>query len=457
MQHIIKKTPTKKKTNKVEIPQIGGRVLGIGADGCVLEPFMKCEKHSINYEKDNFVSKIIDISDMKKSQYSEFIDEFKLGQKFKKIDPMSLYFLPGDELCIMDKNKLTKEQKDDIVSCKLKYLSKLKEEKKYNKFINITMPRGYSPMDIFPKLNRIEMFQSLLHLVIGASRMIYENNMCMMDIKPDNILYKITKDIKGINLYLHPVFIDFSSRFVIETPEKFEKFLEWSSRMSYYPILPPEILIYSIVQNFVNKNETSKFKKFQNEMYKYHGFTVSNKHDLKYGVGIYNFINKTPRDKYYMLYDKFLVYQIGLVFKYLLQDMKKDHTMIMFDYVVDLMTSQSMFERPSLDEVIELIFQKNKNKKLKSSEIKLTENIIDKLKLKDNMKVYVEKLSNKKYKKYRKTPNKKNQLVKDNKITKNNKKAIENLEKNKSKLFTRIKNFINKFRRRNKRSDKYKA
>ena len=194
------------------------------------------------------------------------------------------------------------------------------------------------------------MIQSLVHLLSGAHLLAYSHSGCLLDIKPDNLLYKISHH--SSNEYLHPVFIDFSERFVINSKEKMKKFLTWVTKVNYYPILPPEILIQASIRNIKYKNDIF-YKNINKQLKLYHNFDIDNPEDVKYGKDLMNFLNHQIEINPNVLYDKFMAYQIGLSFRYILDSMKNPDKK--FYNLITSMTANSIFTRPTMKDIVEII------------------------------------------------------------------------------------------------------
>ena len=122
--------------------QKGGKVLGQGGYGCVIDPPIMC---SSKLNKLNKVSKLINLTNASQEKHDEAINEYESGKIFTKVDPNNMYFLPGIDLCqITDKDKnITSGNKKDIEKCGFK-------DKKKTFLLNILMKKG----DDFPKITK---------------------------------------------------------------------------------------------------------------------------------------------------------------------------------------------------------------------------------------------------------------------------------------------------------------
>ena len=178
--------------------QKGGAVLGQGGFGCVVDPPKMCS----NTSSVNKVSKLIKLSDMDEEEYEELKGEFAIAKILRKKDPRGNFYMPGLEECeFVSSEKDPKQLQDDIKKCGFKPKTKL---------LNIIMNRGEDFM-LVGRLNNTNKVKSLGYLLYGAKESIYKNDICLMDVKYLNLLYKLNgKD-------LHPVFIDFTPGFVIQS------------------------------------------------------------------------------------------------------------------------------------------------------------------------------------------------------------------------------------------------
>jgi len=239
----------------------GGKVLGKGRDGCVIDPPILCSTKSIKSQYNNQVSKLIDISGVVDFKIQDFVEEFVSGDIFLQFDPNGENFLPGLEMCYKKYHQLNKDQKKDIKECQ------------YNRspygstYINILLKKGLSFQKTTQTLNQTDFLRSLGYLLLGAKTCIYDLNILLLDVKADNLLYSEDKD--GI----FPVFIDFSNDFVITDQKRLINFLDGFS--SYYHTWTTEMILffYKIQQG---KNNIKTMKKIANDLEYYRGL------DLKY-------------------------------------------------------------------------------------------------------------------------------------------------------------------------------
>ena len=238
---------SKNKTSK------GGTVLGIGRDGCVLDPAILCSTKSNPSDYKNQVSKLIDISNADPYKIEDFVEEFVSGEIFHNFDPSGENFLPGLEMCYKKYHQLNNEQKNDIVKCKYN------QQPYQSTYINILLKKGLSFQKTTQSLNQKDFLRSLGYLLLGAKICIHDLNILLLDVKADNLLYSEDKDGK------FPVFIDFSNDFVITNQSRLIQFMYGFS--SYYHTWTTEMLIffYKIQQGKKNNKKMKKLAKDLND------------------------------------------------------------------------------------------------------------------------------------------------------------------------------------------------
>lgn len=213
--------------------QRGGKVLGKGGYGCVIEPAKMC---SAKMNTKNKVSKLINMSGMNKDEIDELNEEYKIGQKFKKVDKNNKYFLGGVDKC---KIKSSEIKKSDLKKCEF-------TTKREVELLNIVMKKGKDFEKVVPKLSDDDILKSIAHLLKGAKKAI-SLNMLLLDIKSLNILFVNSeeefKDKKGKKINkIHPVFIDFGPTLIAQNKKQLKSFIK-DMGPQYYPSWPLEILV----------------------------------------------------------------------------------------------------------------------------------------------------------------------------------------------------------------------
>jgi serine/threonine protein kinase len=169
---------------------IGGDKIGEGSYGCIYHPALNKDGSESNNKK--YVSKI-----QKNNKYAE--NEKKIGELIVKIDGYINHFAP-----VLVKNKLSvaKVKKNIFNDCSI-----LKQEKKSNDLIIMKMEyiNGDDFIDYLIKNKEsVEIVKNLIstytHLLTSI-KLLTDIKVIHFDLKGDNILYNIDKDI--------PILIDF--------------------------------------------------------------------------------------------------------------------------------------------------------------------------------------------------------------------------------------------------------
>jgi hypothetical protein len=337
--------------------QKGGKVLGQGSYGCVISPPILC---SSKINKLNKVSKLINLTNASKAEYDEAINEYKSGEIFKKVDPNNMYFLPGIDLCeITDKDKnITKQNQKDIEKCGFK-------DNKQTFLLNILMKKGDDFPKITKELNETNFLKSLAYVLNGANKSIYDLNICLLDIKGDNILYSKDDDSEEI----YPVFIDFSDNFVIKSGDEFINFIrDFSPQLPYYPTWGLEISIlfldYFIDNYYRNtKKYNKKRQNFYQEIWDYKkiDFTVENGKNMY--KNILDYINKEIKTKRGFLgfFNKIMIYSIGVSYYESFMKSKIKNNKYINDLLLSMMRENIIY-RPYINDILSLIKSKIKYK-----------------------------------------------------------------------------------------------
>lgn len=179
--------------------QKGGKVLGKGTFGCVVDPVIPCTKTPSNKNK---VSKLMSDLDMKAIKA-----EISIGKKLSKIDSKNVYTIYTRDSCMIEKGKLELLDDEDA-KC-----GNLKDGKLV---ANLIMPYGGPQLgDVLHnyKLTRKELLKILLHLLYGC-KLLLEHGIVHMDLSDRNVLMVSDKNKK-----YRPVMIDFG----LYTPTSFKE------------------------------------------------------------------------------------------------------------------------------------------------------------------------------------------------------------------------------------------
>ncbi len=298
--------------------QKGGRVIGMGGYGCAISPAIGCNKTKNLDEK---VSKVINLDKLTEEERESIEEEFKIYQKLHKIDMTNRYYLGGLAQCKINSDKLTKR---DRKTCNIPSNTKL---------LNIIMKKGMSFQSVVedskyrPKMNQKDILKAMANLIAGARKSLVTLNMAFLDIKRDNILFvNKQKDDKN---YIHPVFIDFGSDFVIRNKKQLINLME--SRNSFYFVWPLEIQlgIYFNLQRMKTRDkrkeaqihfEKAKKKKLdelRKQIKHFIGVDVvkSKQAMFEYFQDFMDDLNS--KKQYNIIMEKIMVYEIALAFAHL--------------------------------------------------------------------------------------------------------------------------------------------
>lgn len=333
--------------NYLKKKQKGGKILGKGRDGVVVDPPKLCNK---TMNPTNKVSKLINISDVTFDELNEYINEYKVGQQFRKIDPIFQHFLPGIDMCKFSSTDLdlSKELKNDIKNSEYKGIG--------NKIdlLNIVMKKGQDFKSINSLLKSKDLLKSMYYLLLGAKKSIYDLNTCLLDIKYPNLLYSSDDNNKKI----YPVFIDFSNDFVINSSNKFDIFLNTFGGVTNYPIWPIELNILYLTQKYSSKVENNIKKKIKNHQIDEILIYIKKLLDEKNGL--------------LKLYEKIMIFQIGLSYK---ETINLNETNIKITELLNNMTNVDITKRMDINDIIKYIdnihkFKNNRNKLLINLKVK---------------------------------------------------------------------------------------
>ncbi len=169
--------------------QRGGKVIGTGTYGCVVDPVIPCKKTPSNKEK---VSKL-----MSDKETLSIEAEIKIGKILAKADPDNFYTIYASDSCILQSDEV------ELIDDEKKECGYVKRGKEV---ANLIMPRGGPQLGEIlhnNKLTRKEVLKILLHLLYGC-KMLLDNHMAHFDISERNILM-----VKDKNNKYRPVMIDF--------------------------------------------------------------------------------------------------------------------------------------------------------------------------------------------------------------------------------------------------------
>lgn len=333
----------------------GGKVLGKGRDGCVIDPAILCSTKSNKDNYSNQVSKLIDISGVPEYKIKDFVEEFISGDIFIKFDPNGENFLPGLEMCYKKYHQLNKDQKKDIKECK------------YNKspygstYINILLKKGFSFQKTTQKLNNDGFLRSLAYILLGVKTCIHDLNILLLDVKADNLLYSEDKDGK------FPVFIDFSNDFVITDQTRLIQFLNGFNQ--YYDTWTLEMMIF-FIKMMKARNNKKGIKKIMEDIWRYRGVDLNQSANKKYMKEITNSILKktllsqsksiTQKKNVNEFYEKQMCYAIGKIYttEYE-QKIKKNPSFknIKIEYILNNLITEGYHDRFIVDDALYYVYK----------------------------------------------------------------------------------------------------
>ena len=188
--------------------QKGGKILGVGSYGCVIDPPLMCGKKI----KGDVVSKLLNLRSV---DYKDVLSEYKFGQYFHKNDPNNDFFLSYIDMCKFDTVNIKKFKRHiakDITKCG--YV-----DNGVASIANLILSKGEDFEKNLISMNYSETTNVMTYLLLCARKMISLDRM-HLDIKPPNILFKKT-DKK-----LHPVLIDFTADFILKTDDNGVNFFQ---------------------------------------------------------------------------------------------------------------------------------------------------------------------------------------------------------------------------------------
>ena len=238
--------------------QKGGKILGYGAFGCVLEPNLKCKKR----DKTKYISKISIIEIDNYNDLESIEDEIRISEKVKKIDKKLKHFSPIINYCkLIDKKKITREDIKFINTESSNFSIKNKNRSKCiinlhssyvvinlileNAGINLTNILSNSKYNIEKKILKNHLNNTITYMLEGLSYLHF-NNITHKDIKPDNICVKIINNKPLVK------FIDFGLSEDLSEYEKKYKNIIYSGTPCY--MSPDYIVLLELINGHLIHN-----------------------------------------------------------------------------------------------------------------------------------------------------------------------------------------------------------
>lgn len=287
-------------------------ILGTGSFGFVI--------NTVTRDIDNAVDYVTKISENNYENMIEAELEFDIGKNLLQLDPESKWFLPPLMLFTSKFDEIKNEKIKNNIQ-KLKLIDTSKE------LINIVMKRGYDLEEVLKTMTEVDIINFLKHL-LKAIKLLVDNEILLLDIKHQNILF-----IPEGKKHSHPVFIDFSSSFVITDIINFFSFINGFANIgSFYEPWPLELYL------LLGKKYKQKLKKSKATTSKFifywEGFLyMMEKNKDKLGINknhsfeeifnrdkIYSYVNNLIDEDLPLLYSKMMVYSLGKVMKFMLRN-----------------------------------------------------------------------------------------------------------------------------------------
>ena len=248
--------------------QKGGKVLGKGSYGCVIQPAIPCSK-KLGVD---MVSKVgLDPSERD-------YDEVYIGQQLSKIDPKSKYFVYVTESCDIPRSEIDPK---DFKKCKFELGPK---------YQNMIMERGSMNLHELKSVKKDDdIFAKILVKMIESCLLLMKNGLTHYDIKSLNVIIKkVSPDKHEYESFM----IDFGSTFMPRNWDDFGVIVDINDNYLW----PVEV--YSMMDSFkkyysdkVQKYVTVKFLKGES------GFTEFSDKVMSYMIGTM-FVNSFKDKKY---------------------------------------------------------------------------------------------------------------------------------------------------------------
>jgi hypothetical protein len=329
----IKNRIFKKSEKNTIAPQIHTKLIGSGAYGYVIEPAIDDLKK---------VCKIIDITCVTKSQFKLYKSEIHLCKKLKLLDPHNETFLIPDTFEMYDETDETIKKRISIDKTFENILKHMHNFYPTFEFLSFTMERGEQFGKILSLAVDYNQIISILHyLLISIKKIVYEYQMCLMDIRPENILF-----LKNKYGDYYPVFIDFTRQFVIDDKNTFGNFF-------YY------------VNNFIIENN----EYWPNDLLFYKLFYLGRSHKKNQYQELFRHLSHNYKDidileeikKYKVLYtnaqyfhETIMIYSLGKVFLNMIKNKKLMHNKFLKN-IFKKMVEPKFYDRFRLDYLMDVV------------------------------------------------------------------------------------------------------
>jgi hypothetical protein len=302
----ISKNKSKNKSKKIpknkskKIPKNKHEVIGQGSFGCVIDPIINCSK---KFDKNKYVSKLVDIRSLSKKDVSFIKKEVSLNKYIKNYDPNHKFLLTLDDNCTIK----------DLDKSYYKIFNKCGIQKKNNVILNMIYKKGVDFVKNIKNLTNKNITKVLYYLVEGLSFSLKKMNIILFDIHEGNLLFM--KDEKTNKYY--PVFIDFTPNYVYKnTPhsvyEYFYNYYEYFVDMDDYSIetILFDVFTYYFTKKEGTKSQLSSISYFHNE--KYDNEVYSSIYNKYYKI----ITQKIGPKKKSTFIEKILLFRLGYCFRF---------------------------------------------------------------------------------------------------------------------------------------------
>ena len=205
----IKKSKRNSKRKLKRKDKKGGKVVGLGGFGCIIDPGVSCQGNKMN-NKVSKLGKNLDIS------------EINMGNKLKLIDPNKKYFLYIDSYC-----KIIPEHFEsvDLELCNSKMRTDL------SKGYNYIMDKGDINLRELKKKysTTMEVMIKILLKLLECSEILLNNKLTHYDIKAENVMLRLSKD----NMY-DILMIDFGGEYNPQNWDEYNKNIKEQGDDEYF-------------------------------------------------------------------------------------------------------------------------------------------------------------------------------------------------------------------------------
>jgi serine/threonine protein kinase len=282
------------KINNNKKQQSAGKVLGEGNYGCVVSPAYSCDNNIIK----NKVSKL--------SNSNKTHPHPNVYKSLKKIKNYQNYFIFPQKTCEINTNNININDKNNCEQVNLF---------RFKTISNSIMEKGDFDLSDVSKTNVFTMI-SYLYKLLQSIKLLTDNNIAHLDIKPLNIVIKNNQ----------PFIIDFDDNFNPQNWVEYSKFIHNFGYMTDTYIWPPET--YYSFDNFYRNTPTY----------------------------ISNYMDNI--DNYQEFIEKIMIFELGLAFHTIFDSIKKSKNKPIMQKLINNMIEPDPQKRFNIKQSINFI--KNK-------------------------------------------------------------------------------------------------